>query len=181
MAPALGDLAEVSLDGGRVEGARRPSSEVSLHLRIYQRRTDVRAVVHAHPPAATAFAVAGVAFASSALPEIIFQVGSVRLVPYATPGTEALADRFEPYLDRHDAFLMANHGATTVGPSLLAAHQRMESLEHAARILLAARGPGRVNELSAEDAHILEEARRAARRQQPDPGCPMPGSDVELE
>jgi L-fuculose-phosphate aldolase len=175
------DLVELSLDGRRLRGARRESSEVALHLRIYRRRSDVQAVVHAHPPAATGFAVAGEAFASCVLPEIIFQVGSVPLVPYATPGTEALADRFEPYLDRHDAFLMANHGATTVGPSLLVAHQRMESLEHGARILLAARQLGRVNELSAEDVRMIEEARRRAMPNQPYPGCPMPGSDVEWE
>ena len=175
------DLVEVSLEGRRLEGGRRPTSELSLHLRIYRRRNDVQAVVHAHPPTATGFAVAGEALASRVLPEIIFLVGSVPLVPYATPGTEALADRFEPYLDRHDAFLMANHGATTVGPSLLVAHQRMESLEHAARILLAARQLGRVNELAPEDVRAIEEARRRAKPQQPYLGCPMPGSEAESE
>ena len=85
------------------------------------------------------------------LPEVILQMGAVPLVPYVTPGTQAFGDAFEPFLAGHDAFLLANHGATTVGPSLDVAHQRMESLEHAARITLTARLLGRVNELSAAD------------------------------
>lgn len=131
----VGDLVELTLAGERIRGGRHASSEIAVHLRIYRRRADVRAVVHAHPPTATGFAVAGESFSTCVLPEVIFQMGWVPLVPYATPGTEALADRFEPFLADHDAFLMANHGAVTTGPSLLIAHQRMESLEHTARIL----------------------------------------------
>lgn len=175
------DLAELSLDDRHLRGSRRRSSEIGLHLRIYRRRPDVQAVVHAHPPTATGFAVAGESFMECVLPEIIFQVGSVPLVPYATPGTEALADRFEPFLDRHDAFLMANHGATTIGPSLLIAHQRMESLEHAARILLTARQLGQVRTLSPDDVRALEEARRRAMPDQTYPGCPAPDSAREWE
>src|SRR6185503_5642310 len=119
------------------------------------RRPDARAIVHAHPPTATGFAVAGESFVAPVLPEVILQMGEVPLVPYATPGTDELADLFDPLLPAHDAFLMANHGATTLGPTLEVAHQRMESLEHAARILLAARALGRVNELSVSDANRL--------------------------
>ncbi|HSQ32563.1 MAG TPA: class II aldolase/adducin family protein [Gemmatimonadaceae bacterium] len=157
------DLVVVSLQGRVREGRRAPSSELGMHLRIYQRRPDVRAVVHAHPPAATAFAVAGESFVAPVLPEVILQLGEVPLVPYATPGSDALADAFEPFLAQHDGFLMANHGATTIAPSLAAAHQRMESLEHAARILLAARGLGRVNELSAADVRSLRATREESR------------------
>ena len=143
-----------------------------MHLRIYRRRPDVQAVVHAHPPTATGFAVAGEGFVAGVLPEIIFQVGWIPLIPYAMPGTEALADEFEPYLGTHDAFLMANHGATTCGPTLLLAHQRMESVEHAARILLAARLLGRVNALSAEQVQALVDARKSAGLGDVYPGCP---------
>jgi L-fuculose-phosphate aldolase len=97
------------------------------------------------------------------LPETIFQLGGAPLVPYATPGTPALSDALEPYLALHDAFLLANHGATTIGPSLLLAHQRMESLEHAARILLTARTLGRVNPLMPADADALRVARAEAQ------------------
>jgi len=149
------DLVEVSMDGARISGYREPSSEVQLHVRLYARRPDVQAVVHAHPPVATGFAVAGEGFETDVLPELVYQMGRVPLVPYATPGTLAVADAFEPFIAGHDAFLMANHGATTTGPSLLIAHQRMESVEHSARILLAARLLGRVTELSTEQVAEL--------------------------
>ena len=158
------DLVEVTLTGEPCGGGGRPSSEVAVHLRIYARRADVGAVVHAHPPVATGFAVAGEGFEATVLPELIYQVGRVPLLPYETPGTTALAERFDPYLIDHDAFLMANHGAVTVGSSLLVAHQRMESLEHAARILLTARLLGRVNELPpASVAELLTARERSAR------------------
>jgi L-fuculose-phosphate aldolase len=170
----IDDLVELALDGRHVRGSRRASSEIAMHLRIYQRRSDVQAVVHAHPPTATGFAVAGESFAACVLPEVIFQVGWVPLVPYATPGTADLADRFDPYLAQHDAFLMANHGATTVGGTLLVAHQRMESLEHSARILLTARLLGRVNTLSSDDVRALVDARERAMPGAVFPGCPVP-------
>jgi L-fuculose-phosphate aldolase len=168
------DLVEVGLDGRHLRGSRRASSEVLMHLRIYQRRPDVHAVVHAHPPTATGFAVAGEGFDSCVLPEMIFQVGWVPLVPYATPGTTLLADAFEPFVTLHDAFLMANHGATTVGPTLTIAHQRMESLEHSARILLTARMLGRVNPLTPAQVDALVDARRRALPDSPFSGCPVP-------
>jgi L-fuculose-phosphate aldolase len=149
------DLVVVDGLGHVMDGGRRPSSELRMHLRIYARRHDVHAVVHAHPPTATGFAVAGEGLVAPVLPEVILQMREVPLVPYATPGTDALADTFESVLQDHDAFLMANHGATTLGATLEQAHQRMESLEHAARILLVARTLGRVNELSATDVQVL--------------------------
>lgn len=149
--------------GGNVMGEGRASSEVGMHLRLHARRADVSAVVHAHPPVATGFAVAGESIASDVLPEIIFQVGEVALVPFGMPGTPALADAMEPWIDGHDAFLLANHGATTVGRSLRDALFRMESLEHAARILLAARQLGRVRTLEPDAVRALRQARETVR------------------
>ena len=183
-----GDLVEMRLGevasshGSR--GARsgpRASSEVLMHLRIYERRPDVNAVVHAHPPTATGFAVAGEGFVDCVLPEVIFQVGQVPLLDYATPGTTGLADSFEPYVMTHDAFLLANHGATTIGPSLLLAHQRMESLEHAARIIYTARQLGRVNALSGEQVSELMAARQRAGLGGPYPGCSTTGARREKQ
>jgi L-fuculose-phosphate aldolase len=153
------DLVIVDLEGRPRTGRHAPSSELQMHLRIYRRRPDAMAVVHAHPPLATAFAVAGENFVAPVLPEVILQMGGVPLLPYATPGTPALADSFEPFLDGHCAFLLANHGATTLGPTLDIALQRMESLEHGARILFAARMLGKVNVLSASDAEALRLSR----------------------
>ena len=149
------DLVVLTLDGTHVRGRHTASSEVAVHLRAYARRADVAAVVHAHPPAATAFAVVGESLPERVLPEITALLGPVPLVPYATPGTEALADRFDGLWAGHDAFLMANHGALTLGPSLRVAHQRMETLEHAARIISAARALGAVRELTPQQLREL--------------------------
>ena len=157
-------LVEMNADGDVIGDGLR-SSEFEMHVRIYRHRPDVHAVVHAHPPVATGFGVAGLDFMDDVLPETIFHMGGVPLVPYAAPGTSALGDALEPYLAAHDAFLLANHGATTVGPSLLIAHQRMESLEHAARILLAARTLGRINKLAPHEADSLRVARNALETQ----------------
>jgi L-fuculose-phosphate aldolase len=157
------EIVVVDLEGKVVKGDLRPSSEMRMHLRVYNRRRDVTAVVHAHPPTATGFGVAGEDLTAPVLPEIILQMGRVPLIPYQTPGTDAVADALEPFLMAHDAFLLANHGATTLGPSLSVAHQRMESLEHAARIVLAARTLGRVRELTPEHTRQLDRAREDAR------------------
>jgi L-fuculose-phosphate aldolase len=159
------DLVRLSLDGHPLDDGKSASTEIRMHLRIFQKRRDVNAVVHAHPPAATGFAVAGESLEKAVLPELIFLIGPVPLVAYGQPGTDALPDALEPFLQDHDAFLLANHGATTVGRSLQEARFRMESLEQGARILLAARQLGRVNELSAGDATALRKLRDAARGQ----------------
>ncbi|HEU5169290.1 MAG TPA: class II aldolase/adducin family protein [Gemmatimonadales bacterium] len=159
---APGDLVEVDLGGRRRRGSRKPTSELDLHLRVYRRRPDCGAVVHAHPPAATAFAVAGQAIPANVLPEVILYLGDVPLVPYATTGTPALGDAAEPYLARHVAVLLANHGALTWGSDLATAHIRMESLEHAARILAAARALGRLTHLTPEQVRELDQRRGPA-------------------
>lgn len=157
------DLVELTLDGEQVAGRHRASSEVRMHLRAYRERPDVQAVVHAHPPVATGFSVAGESIPAGVLPEVILQMGSVASVPYATPGTDDLPDSLMPWLPNHDAFLLANHGVTTLGRTLLEAHQRMESVEHAARILLTARLLGRVNALSPSAVDALLGRREAAQ------------------
>lgn len=156
-------LVELTAEGEQVTPGPGASSEIGMHLRIYRERPDVRAVVHAHPPVATGFGVAGRDFMDAVLPEVIFHLGQVPLVPFALPGTPALGDAMAPYLADHDAFLLASHGATTVGPTLRLAHQRMESLEHAARILHVASQIGPVTPLREEHIGALRAARRAAQ------------------
>jgi len=162
------DLVLLHLDGTPA-GHKRPvrrvhaaSSEVRVHLAAYRERPDIRAVVHAHPPAATGFAVAGVPLEYDALAEMVYNVGPVPIVPYQRPGGEELALRTAAALKRCDAALLANHGAVTVGPSLRVAHQRMESLEHAARILLAARIAGGAQRLTSKQVNELEALRAAS-------------------
>ena len=150
-------------DGRALDPNRTPSTEIRMHLAIYAQRPDVAAVVHAHPPTATGFAVAGLDFTAPVLAELVYLVGPVPLVPYGQPGTEELADRMAPFLRDHEAFLLANHGATTVGRSLDEALHRMESLEQGARIIFAARQLGQVNELSPESAAALRPPRIGSR------------------
>jgi L-fuculose-phosphate aldolase len=164
------DLVEVDLDGAHRGGSRLATTELDLHLRVYRRREDCGAVVHAHPPTATAFAVAGEGIPADVLPEIALLMGEVPVVPYATPGTPALGDATEPFLQAHEAVLLANHGALAWGPDLAQARIRMESLEHAARILLAARALGRVIRLTPDQMHDLERLRGNTRHGQIDLG-----------
>lgn len=143
------DIVELRLRDGVMQtskGDREASSEVQVHLAAYEVRADVQAVVHAHPPTAIGFSVAGETVAHPLLSELQYGVGTVPLVPYQQPGTRALASTAAEYLRSYDVVLLEHHGAVAVAPTLLAAHQRMESLEHAARILLAARQvKGRAN------------------------------------
>jgi len=153
-------MVEVDFSGKvRRRGSRKPTSELELHLRILRHRHDVQAVVHAHPPAATGFAVAGQTIPGNLLPELIFVVGPVALVPFGMSGTRELGDQVVPFLDGHDALLLANHGAVTMGRSLDEAWIRMESLEHSARIILAARQVGQPQPLSAEAVRALVQQR----------------------
>lgn len=157
------DLVEIGLDGTVRDGTRQPTSELAVHLRAYQRRADVRAVVHAHPPIATAFSIAGDGVDTTSLCEVRYGVGPVALVPYGTPSTDAAADVFDPFWASHDAFLMAHHGALTVGDTLTKAHQRMESLENGARVLWLARALGPVRRLSPDALAALDALRAASR------------------
>lgn len=144
-----GDLVLVSLAGVVHGGFRPPSTELDLHLRIYRTRHDVGAVVHAHPPVATGFGVAGLAIPGNVLPESICLLGEVPVIPYVRPGTESVGDGVVPHLSECGGVLLANHGAVTWGGDLELALARMETMEHAARIVLAARTLGQVHTLTA--------------------------------
>jgi L-fuculose-phosphate aldolase len=133
----------------------RPTAELEMHLMVYDERPDVEAVVHAHPPVATGFAVAGVTVPERALPEVIVALGSIPLVPYALPGTAELANAIRKYMKTADAFLLANHGVLTVGTTIEEAYYRMEMVEQVARSVLAARIVGAPVELSEAEIEAL--------------------------
>lgn len=153
LAPA--SLVVTDMTGRRLAGAGRPSSELKMHLKIYQLRSDVTAIVHAHPPIATGFAIAGQSLNECVVPEIIATLGWVPIVPYGTPSTDELAEQLSPYVRAHDALLLANHGAVAYGRSLAVSINVMESLEQAARSLLVAHLLGNVNRLSREEVDRL--------------------------
>ncbi len=162
-------LIVVDDDGRVVEGAPglKPTSELPLHLVCYRARPDVRAVIHAHPPTAIAFSVAGLPLTQCLLPELYADLGPVATAEYSTPGTQACPDAVAPFLASHEAVMMARHGSLTVGPDLRTCYDRLERLEHTAKVGLAARGFGQV----LPQAEVLRrlEAREAAG------GAPRPG------
>lgn len=137
-----------------------------MHLRVYVGRPGVGAVVHAHPPTATGLGVAGEGLPEDVLPEVTVLLGSVPLVPYATSGTPMVEEGVAAILEGHEGALLANHGVVTRGPDLHLAQARMESLEHAARILLSARRAGRVNHLTPVQANALGRPRGISGHEQ---------------
>ncbi len=140
-------LVRVDREGSVLEGSRKVSSEIYMHLRVYNERPDVRSVVHAHPITATGFAVAGVALDKNTLPEQIIYMGAVPIVEYGTPSTDEIPNALSNYLQRYDAFLLENHGVLTVGESLQNAYYKMERIENCARVSLVARLLGGEKEL----------------------------------
>lgn len=147
---------------GRALGNRRPSSELAMHLLIYQERPDVMAVCHAHPPHGTAFAVAGLAIDQPILSEVILTLGCVPLAAYGTPSTDELTEAMRPLVKHHNALLMANHGAVAYGSDLWQAFDRLETLEHTAHIAILARILGGSKNLPAEAIEKLINVREAA-------------------
>ena len=133
----------------------RPTAELEMHLMVYDERPDVLAVVHAHPPVATGFAVARVPIPERALPEVIVALGAIPLVRYALPGSAELADAIRQYIERADAFLLANHGVLAVGRTIEEAYYRLETVEQVAKSVLAARSLGGAVELSAAEIKAL--------------------------
>ncbi|MGE5561667.1 MAG: class II aldolase/adducin family protein [Chloroflexota bacterium] len=157
------ELVVVAADG-RVVSPGKPSSELPLHLRVYAERPDVGAVVHAHPPYTTAFAVARRTVPSGFLPEVLLTIGEVALAPYGTPSTDEVPDRLAPLLADHECFVMMNHGALCLGPDLLTALNRLETLELAARVFILARELGGAKYLSSSDAEKLRQIRDRGRK-----------------
>ncbi len=132
------DLIIVDMNGNKISGRRERTTEIAMHLKIYELRPDVRAVVHAHPPVATGFATAGRALNLALLPEVVIGLGCVPLAAYGLPGTPALTEPMIPLIPNYDALLMANHGAVCYGEDVFKAYFRMETMEHFARITLVA-------------------------------------------
>lgn len=133
----------------------RPSSEIKMHLRCYQEREDIAAVLHAHPPAATGYAVANKPLDEYSMIETVIALGSIPVTPYGTPSTYEVPEAIAPYLGEHDALLLQNHGALTVGADLVTAYYRMETLELFAKISLNAHMLGGAQEISRENIDRL--------------------------
>lgn len=155
-------IVQIDADGKilAAEDGYRPSSEMKMHFRCYKEREDVGAVVHAHPPVATGFAVANVPLDEYSMIETVLSLGSVPIAPYGTPSTPEIPDAIAPYLPEHDAILLKNHGAVTVGADVYTAYYRMETLEQFAKITLTAHLLGGAEEIDRENIERLVDLRK---------------------
>jgi L-fuculose-phosphate aldolase len=147
---------------GKPLNDKRVSSEIQMHLLIYRMRPDVNAVCHAHVPHGTAFAAAGLSIDAPILSEVILTLGCVPLTAYGTPSTPELTDALKPYVEHHNALLMENHGVVAYGKDLWQAFDRLETLEHTAKIAILARSLGGANDLPKDAIEKLINIREKA-------------------
>ena len=175
------DLILCNLAGAKLNGNRERTTEIAMHTAIYALRPDVQSVVHAHPPVATGFAVAGRALDKALLPEVVVQLGAVPLAPYGLPGTSALTEGMLPLIPKYDALLLENHGCTTFGSDIWQAFYRMETVEHFARITLVAEVLGGARPLPREEVAKLFASRERYNVTSPtgmSPGMPVVAEDL---
>src|SRR5947199_9913770 len=149
------DMVIIDGKGHRIKGERKASSEIAMHLLIYEMRPDTHAVVHAHPPCATAYAAAGIPLNKALISEVVLALGCIPLAEYGTPGTPELTKQLRPFVQSYDALLMANHGVVTYGVNLEDAFNRMDTVEHFAKISICTKILGRESLLSSEDGEKL--------------------------
>jgi L-fuculose-phosphate aldolase len=175
------DLILVDMQGNKIAGRFERTSEIAMHLKIYEMRPEIRAVVHAHPPVATGFATAGRSLNLGLLPEVVISLGCVPLADYGLPGTPALTEPMIPLIPKYDALLMANHGAVCYGEDVFKAYFRMETMEHFARIALVAELLGGAKVLPRQEVDKLLDSRTrygVKAKSAGEPGCPLAQEDV---
>lgn len=154
------DLCVVDYEGKQLRGTRKRSSEILLHLAVYKHNPSVQAVVHCHPPHATAFAVAGEPIPKCVLPEVEVFLGEVPIAVYETPGTQKFADTIVPFVEKCNTIILANHGTVTFGPDLEKAYWNSEIIDAYCRILILARQLGRVNYFTPQQTRELLEFKK---------------------
>lgn len=175
------DLIVMDMQGKKISGRKEGTSEIAMHLTVYNLRPDIRAVVHAHPPVATGFAAAGRALNLALLPEVVIGMGCVPLADYGLPGTDELTDPLLPLIPKYDAILMGNHGAVCYGEDVYKAYFRMETVEHFARISLVAELLGGARVLPKVEVDKLFDSRTrygVKAKAGAAPGCPVVAEDV---
>jgi L-fuculose-phosphate aldolase len=176
------DLIIVDMQGNKISGRAERTSEIAMHLKVYELRPEIKAVVHAHPPVATGFATAGKSLSLGLLPEVVIGLGCVPLAGYGLPGTPELTEPMLPLIPKYDALLMANHGAVCYGEDVFKAYFRMETMEHFARITLVAELLGGANVLPRQEVDKLLDSRTrygVKAKSAGEPGCPLALEDVD--
>ena len=155
-----GDLVVTDRKGRKIAGRGRPSSEIAMHIIVYDWRPDIGACCHAHPPYATAFAAIGLKLPLGILPEVSILLGDIPLVEYLPTGKADAWKKFDKYIDGHFAFLLKNHGVLTLGRNMEEAFARMETVEHYARIIYIGENMGRLKPLAKKEIARLDEIRK---------------------
>jgi L-fuculose-phosphate aldolase len=163
-------ITKVDSAGEVLEGTYAPSTEIKVHVKVYKERPDVSSVIHAHPPYATAYAIAGISLDKCILPETVYALGSVPVVQYAIPGSQELADGLITYLQSYDALLLENHGTLTVGPDLINAYYMLERVEFYAKMTFLTKLIGNQKELPKNEIEKLIAKRKAANLPGKHPG-----------
>lgn len=153
------DALIVDFEGKLLQGREglRPTSELNMHLEVYRQRPDVSAVLHAHPPYATALTIAGLPFPTDYMPEVLLALGNVPTAPYARPGTAALAESIREPIRNHNNILLSHHGSLSIGRTLEVTLISLERMEAAAYTFYLARALGQAVPLPAEELKALAE------------------------
>ncbi len=175
------DLIVCDPQGNKLEGRKERTSEIMMHLTIYNLRPDVKAVVHTHPPVCTGFAAAGRPLNEALLPEVVITLGCVPLAAYGLPGTPALTEPMLPLIPKYDAILLANHGAVCYSDDVWKAFFKMETVEHFARIVLVAELLGGARVLPRVEVNKLLDSRTrygVKAKVAGEPGCPVAYEDA---
>jgi L-fuculose-phosphate aldolase len=170
------DMIVLDRKGNKISGRRERTTEINMHLTIYDLRPDIHAVVHAHPPVSTGFAAAGKPLNLALLPEVIIAFGCVPIAEYGLPGTTELTEPMKPLIPKHNALLMANHGSVCYGEDVFQAYFRMETVEHSARIQLVAELLGGPNLLPRAEVNKLLDSRTrygVKAASSGEPACPV--------
>ncbi|CAG9606419.1 class II aldolase/adducin family protein [Pseudoneobacillus rhizosphaerae] len=174
-------LIKVDGDGNLLEGERKPTSEIKMHLRVYKERPEIKSVVHVHPPYATAFAIAGVPLDQATMPESIVTLGTIPIAEYGTPSTDELASAISPFILNHNGALLENHGALTWGENLDQAYFLMESLEFCAKVNWIARQMNGDRELNTTNVDRLLEIKRHLGKESASPSGVQTASNAHAE
>jgi L-fuculose-phosphate aldolase len=178
------DMIVCDMQGAKISGTRERTSEILMHLTIYNLRPDIRSVLHAHPPVATGYAAAGRSLNLALLPEVVLGLGCVPLAAYGLPGTPELTGPLLPLIPKYEALLMGNHGAVCYGEDVYKAFFRMETVEHFARISLVAELLGGAQVLPKQEVDKLLEARARygiTTRAGLEYGCPLAAEELGRE
>jgi len=155
-------IVRTDLCGRVLRGKLLPSTEIRLHIAAYEERSDIGAVIHAHPPLATAFTLAGLSMLPCILPEVVFHFGSIPTAPYASPSSLEGAETVRRFIREHDVVLLDRHGCVVVGENVRDAYDKLEKLEHYASVLLTAYQLGNIRTLPREEAeHLIERRKRS--------------------